>query len=382
MKKKLFSLLAVGLMCQAVQAQEHDFSIQLKPGKDVPKSAKMFVRYFVDKKLVLDSVVLDGKAKVYQGKIDQATPVNLYYSPEGAAFFGRKANAKRLEKLDLYVDKGKTTVAFNNDIKNAIVKGAPIQKEFAIYENHMRAVNQQMDDLAAKRSTLYSQSPVDKAAMEALNEEISKLDQQKRKAKETFIRNNPNSYFSLLALTELAGYDIDTEYVEPMLLGLSPVLQERPEGKQLAEDIAVTKRVGIGKLAPNFTQPDTEGKPVSLSDFKGQYVLVDFWASWCGPCRADNPNLVKAYQAFKDKNFTILGVSLDKEGKKQDWLNAIEKDGLPWYQVSDLLGWKSQVAALYGIKAIPQNFLIDPQGKIIAKNLHGQQLIKTLEKVL
>lgn len=111
-------------------------------------------------------------------------------------------------------------------------------------------------------------------------------------------------------------------------------------------------------------------------------MLVDFWASWCGPCRADNPNLVKAYHAFKDKNFTILGISLDKEGKKQDWLNAIEKDGLPWQHVSDLTGWKSEVAALYGIKAIPQNFLIDPNGKIIAKNLHGDALSKFLVQLL
>jgi peroxiredoxin len=134
------------------------------------------------------------------------------------------------------------------------------------------------------------------------------------------------------------------------------------------------------RKASDFSMPDTSGHNVSLSSFRGKYVLVDFWASWCGPCRGENPNVVKAYNQFKDKNFTILGVSLDKE--KQAWIKAIKDDGLTWTQVSDLKFWNNAAAAQYGVSSIPYNFLVDPNGNIIGEELRGQDLVNTLNKVL
>jgi peroxiredoxin len=135
-------------------------------------------------------------------------------------------------------------------------------------------------------------------------------------------------------------------------------------------------------LAPDFTQNDVNGVPVKLSSFRGKYVLLDFWASWCGPCREENPNVVKAYNKFKDKNFTILSVSLDKPEGRNSWLAAIKNDGLSWTQVSDLKFWSNEAATLYSITSIPSNFLIDPTGKIIGKDLRGSDLEHTLEQVL
>ena len=138
-------------------------------------------------------------------------------------------------------------------------------------------------------------------------------------------------------------------------------------------DVSVTKAI-------DFSQPGIDGKQVSLSSFKGKYVLLDFWASWCKPCRVENPNVVKAYQEFKDKNFTVFGVSLDKD--KNAWLQAIQQDGLTWTHASDLKDWSNEAAALYGVQSIPANFLIDPQGNIIARDLRGDELLNKLREVI
>jgi peroxiredoxin len=135
----------------------------------------------------------------------------------------------------------------------------------------------------------------------------------------------------------------------------------------------------IGDVAPDINLPDTSGKYLALSNLKGRIVLLDFWASWCAPCRLENPNLVSAYQKFKDKGFTVYSVSLDNS--KEKWKSAIIKDNLTWYHVSDLMGWQSAAAKMYGVKGIPQTYLLDKNGKIIAKNLRGQELHVTLEKL-
>jgi peroxiredoxin len=144
----------------------------------------------------------------------------------------------------------------------------------------------------------------------------------------------------------------------------------------------IPKEIWVGKEAPEISLPDTEGRTVKLSSFRGKYVLVDFWASWCGPCRRENPNVVEAYKQFRNKNFTILGVSLDRPGQKDNWLKAIKDDNLTWTHISDLKFWQSEVVPVYGVQSIPFNVLVDPQGKVIAENLRGSALEQKLKEIL
>lgn len=195
-----------------------------------------------------------------------------------------------------------------------------------------------------------------------------------------FVTSKKSSYVSPFLLFNTAQVAESPSELERRFMLLDEKIRNSETGKNLSNYIAYMKVGSIGSQALDFTQADPDGNPIKLSSFKGKYVLVDFWASWCRPCRVENPNVVKAFEKFKDKNFTVLGVSLDSN--KEAWLKAIEADNLKWPHVSDLKQWNNEVAAMYHVTSIPQNFLIGPDGKILAKDLRGEDLEKKLCELL
>ncbi|WP_104380922.1 TlpA disulfide reductase family protein [Sphingobacterium sp. HMA12] len=380
--KKIFASALLSLsMIGIVVGQKQDFRLSLN-GQAPSQEAKVFVRYFVGQKLKIDSVSLKSSNVTYKGQIDEPTQVILFYSKDGASFFNRKGTP--MQRLTFYVDplQANTEIAIKDPFESSIVKGGQLQAAYRSYQEYLRPYEKQLIAQQSRRADLYQDKNRNEEALRQVSTEIEKIEEQRIQAQRKFITENSDNYFSLMALQEVARYDNDVSLIEPLFLKLSANLRNTAMGEKLEGEILLAKKLGIGQPAPDFGQLTPDGRLLKLSDFKGKYVLLDFWASWCGPCRAENPHLVEVYKQFKGPDFEILGISLDKQGKKDDWTKAIEQDGLKWPQVSDLKGWQNNAAQLYGIQAIPQNYLISPEGKIVGINLKGKQLTDKLTELI
>jgi peroxiredoxin len=253
------------------------------------------------------------------------------------------------------------------------------QKEREELQMAMRARSEEMREIG--QSMMEKVNSGDTIGLGALTGKMQDISESIMAEITTFFETHPDSYACLEFVDQLLGNKQTVAVARTFYDKLSPQMHATEWGKRVADRMNRLDPFPPGREAPNFTQPMPDGTLVSLSDFRGKYVLIDFWASWCGPCRKENPYLVKAYEKYKDKNFTILGVSLDTKENRMAWLDAIEKDKLEWTQVSDLRK-ENDAAKLYQVVGIPQNYLIGPDGKVVAKTLRGQHLLKKLAEIL
>lgn len=310
----------------------------------------------------LDSAVVKNGVFTFKGHVNE---------PAVAMIFTKNFKVK----IDLYIENTNITVAGDADARFTYsVTGTGTVKEY-------EQLNQRYMDNRRKTIALYEKAndlkkSGDSIAAVKIQVQADSQYHWEYTHRHEYIATHPKSYISAF---ELLGYTTTITLRNSIKLydGLDASVRSSNVGKEIAARIELLSRVEEGKPAQEFTQTTPDGKSVTLASYKGRYVLVEFWASWCGPCRAENPNLLKQYELYNKKGFDILSVSLDKD--KEQWLKAVEKDALPWTHVSDLKGWNNEVAVLYGIRAVPASFLIDPAGKIVATGLRGETLNKKLE---
>ena len=257
------------------------------------------------------------------------------------------------------------------------ITGSAVQDEYVAYQEQIQAIYDKLNKLWEEFKA--AETKGDAAIAEELEAQMDEVYESVGVAQEKYVEENPASYVAPFVVQSL-HYGKEANEIEEMLNKLDPALEATTLVSSMRKRVEVLKKVAIGEIAPDFTQNDPDGNPVALSSLRGNYLLVDFWAAWCGPCRRENPNIVEAYNKYHEKGFDILGVSLDNS--KDDWLKAIEDDKLTWHQVSDIKGWGNEAAQMYGISSIPSSLLLDPDGKIIAKNLRGEDLHIKLEELL
>lgn len=304
--------------------------------------------------------IVDGTA-VLKGAVE--TPKDMYVS-----LLGERA------KAIVFVENTEMSLVGKADsIYKAKITGSATHDEF-------EAMNQKLQKVSEEYMAIYQEARAanaagDTAKANQLMKRVNEMYESTNTMQEDFVKENPASYVSPYFLNRIQ-YGKDVDELETLVNGLDEKLQIVPSVVALKEQIAKLKKVAVGQIAPDFTQNDVDGNPVKFSDVysKNEVTLLDFWASWCGPCRGENPNVVAVFNDYNKKGFTVFGVSLDRD--KDKWVKAIADDQLTWTHVSDLKYWDNEVSQMYAIRSIPSNLLVDKTGKIIAKNKRGEELRK------
>ena len=313
----------------------------------------------------MDSALLSGSSVSFAGNLESPQMVYL-----------KLGESRKI--VNFFAENSDIQVRVNADSLEATkITGSKVHDEFLGFKDYMSPIDQRQQDL----NTAYREASQngDQQKMDELRAESENIYNDQLDLIYSFIEEKKSSYMAPFVISRYLVYELDYLGLDSLLQQIDPSVHNSLDYIKLSQRVETLKNVAVGKTVTDFTLNDPSGNPVALSSFRGKILLIDFWASWCGPCRRENPNVVKLYNDFNDKGFEILGVSFDEDFNR--WVGAIEDDQLTWPHVSDLQGWGSAAGKLYGINSIPATVLVDREGVIVAKNLRGDALRQKLEEI-
>ncbi|BAV07356.1 Peroxiredoxin [Filimonas lacunae] len=377
-KKWLTAVLATALLSAAQAQEKYVIEGTVQPA---PKDITLHLFYSGDKAFLHDSAkVVNGKFR-FEGSVQTKGMAYVAVPPDGELMdvYVAKHGGMPAYQIGVYLETGTISLLLHpTDQQSVVVKGTVNNDVMQA----ARAIVWKYNNLETARAKRLEQG--DSVQKEAAVKEYYQIVKAKTVAMGEFIKAHPNALASLDLLKRWINPVTDLSEAKQYYAYLSDDLKASRTGMIYGGLLKQSARIDIDSIAPDFQLTDTAGTMHHLSDYKGKYVLIDFWASWCVPCLREMPHVVKAYDAFKNKNFEVIGVSLDAQADngRAKWINAFKKAGMTWPQWSDLNGWSSAPAKLYMINSIPSNFLLNPAGKIIAKDLRGQDLMDALRKYL
>lgn len=369
-------LLAITCLQSFFAAAQENFNISGKVDS-LKNGSKIYLVYQVEDQQIADSATVLNGSFTFAGRLKY--PVFCYLYLHKNPYVNRPAKGEVMDYFSFYLEPAQLKMQAPDSLKKIIIRNSPANELHAKLREMLKANDAKFNALGKEFEALPKEKQRDKAVRDSILHREQQILTESYQVHLDFANRYPNAYLSLISLSHIAAQPGMAVGAGKAYEKLPKKLKDTPLGKGIPIQLASQRNTQIGKIAPDFKQGTPDGKTVGVSDFRNKYLLLDFWASWCGPCRDENPNLVAAYQKYKDRGFEILGVSLDRAGQKKAWVDAIAKDQLSWTQVSDLRGWDNAAAKVYGIRSIPASFLIDPTGKIIARDLKGKDLQEKLE---
>lgn len=327
----------------------------------------IYLKKVVENDLVsIDSTELKEGKFTFEGK--QESPEMVYI-----------ALAEKRQPFMLFLENAQIELSLNYDsIKGSEVKGSKIHDLYTEYNKSMEPFSQKQESMY--NEYMQAQMTQDTAKVAEILKQYDALYEEQKQAVKDYIKNNNTSHVAAYVAKSYLSYELDHNGLDSLVASFDASVANSVYVADMKKRADVLRKVAVGQPAPDFSLNDTTGTPVALSSFKGKYLLIDFWAAWCRPCRAENPNVVALYKDYKDKGFEILGVSFD--ATREDWVKAIKDDGITWTQVSDLKYWNSAAGRLYGVNSIPHTVLLDKDGIIIAKDLRGDELRAKVAELL